>query len=74
MRLEIALNLGILYFEVFGDTDKAIETGEDILNPVLDKIKSKPKPEELYPGSTYAQLESVVNLLKENLGLWRDEI
>ena len=42
LRIEIAMNLGVLYFEVKKDIDSALAVGEDTLNEMLDAyLKAK---------------------------------
>ena len=40
--IEIAMNLGVLYFEIKKDIDSALAVGEDTLNEMLDAyLKAK---------------------------------
>ena len=75
LRIEIAMSLGVLYFEVQKDVDSALAIGEDTLNEMLDAyLKEKDSQSKLVaPGWEFKDLEVAVQALKENLSIWKDE-
>ena len=77
LRIEIAMSLGVLYFEVQKDVDSALAIGEDTLNEMLDAyLKEKDSQSKLVaPGWEFKDLEVavLVQALKENLSIWKDE-
>ena len=65
-RLGLALNFSVFYYEVIQDKKKAIELGEKALQDALDKL------EELDEDG-FRDAQSIIELLKENISLWKDE-
>lgn len=66
IRLGLALNFSVFYFEVMNDHKKACELGETALQNALDKIDDCDE-------ETFRDAKSIIELLKENLSLWKEE-
>ena len=66
IRLGLALNFSVFYFEVMGDHKKACELGEHALQSALEKIDDCDE-------ETFRDAKSIIELLKENLSLWKEE-
>ena len=65
-RLGLALNFSVFYYEVMGDHKKACELGEQALTDALEKIDDVDE-------ETFRDAKSIIELLKENLSLWKEE-
>ena len=66
IRLGLALNFSVFYYEVMNDHKKACELGESSLQSALDKIDECDE-------ETFRDAKSIIELLKENLSLWKEE-
>lgn len=66
IRLGLALNFSVFYFEVMNDHKKACELGETALQNALEKIDDCDE-------DTFRDAKSIIELLKENLSLWKEE-
>ena len=66
IRLGLALNFSVFYYEVMNDHKKACEYGEAALSEALDKIDDVDE-------ETFRDAKSIIELLKENLSLWKEE-
>jgi 14-3-3 protein epsilon len=66
IRLGLALNFSVFYFEVMSDHKKACELGETALQNALEKIDDCDE-------ETFRDAKSIIELLKENLSLWKEE-
>jgi 14-3-3 protein epsilon len=66
IRLGLALNFSVFYFEVMSDHKKACELGEHALQSALEKIDDCDE-------ETFRDAKSIIELLKENLSLWKEE-
>ena len=66
IRLGLALNFSVFYFEVMSNHPKACELGEKALQEALDKIDECDE-------ETFRDAKSIIELLKENLSLWKEE-
>lgn len=66
IRLGLALNFSVFYFEVMSDHKKACELGETALQNALEKIDECDE-------ETFRDAKSIIELLKENLSLWKEE-
>lgn len=66
IRLGLALNFSVFYFEVMNDHKKACDLGETALQNALEKIDDCDE-------ETFRDAKSIIELLKENLSLWKDE-
>ena len=66
IRLGLALNFSVFYFEVMKDQKRACELADSSLQAALDKIDELGEEE-------FRDAKSIIELLKENLSLWREE-
>ena len=66
IRLGLALNFSVFYYEVMSDVKKACEFGEKALQDALDKLDDCDE-------DTFRDAQSIIELLKENLSLWKEE-
>lgn len=66
IRLGLALNFSVFHFEVMNDHKKACELGENALQNALEKIDDCDE-------ETFRDAKSIIELLKENLSLWKEE-
>jgi 14-3-3 protein epsilon len=66
IRLGLALNFSVFYYEVMNDHKHACELGEKALADALEKIDEVDE-------ETFRDAKSIIELLKENLSLWKEE-
>jgi len=66
IRLGLALNYSVFQYEVLKDRKKALELGELALTEALEKIDDVDE-------DTFRDAKSIIELLKENLSLWKEE-
>lgn len=66
IRLGLALNFSVFHYEVMGDVKKACELGDKALQDALDKLDDC--DEEMFRDA-----QSIIELLRENLALWKEE-
>tara|TARA_B100000767_G_C19437412_1_gene398541 strand:- start:108 stop:545 length:438 start_codon:yes stop_codon:yes gene_type:complete len=66
IRLGLALNFSVFHYEVMNDHKKACELGEAALSEALEKIDDVDE-------ETFRDAKSIIELLKENLSLWKEE-
>ena len=66
IRLGLALNFSVFHYEVMNDHGKACELGETALTEALEKIDDVDE-------ETFRDAKSIIELLKENLSLWKEE-
>merc|ERR1711934_206267 len=66
IRLGLALNFSVFYYEVMNDHKKACELGEQALSEALEKIDDVDE-------ETFRDAKSIIEILKENLSLWKEE-
>ena len=66
IKLGLALNFSVFNYEVLKDHAKACQLADDALQQALDKI------DELEEDD-FRDAKSIIELLKENLTLWKDE-
>ena len=66
IRLGLALNFSVFYYEVINDHKKACELGESALTEALEKIDDVDE-------ETFRDAKSIIELLKENISLWKEE-
>ena len=60
------MNFSVFYYEVKNDHKKACELGEQALAHALDKIDECDE-------ETFRDAKSIIELLKENLSLWKED-
>lgn len=66
IRLGLALNFSVFHYEVMNDHKKACELGESALQSALEKIDDCDE-------ETFRDAKSIIELLKENLSLWKED-
>lgn len=66
IRLGLALNFSVFHYEVMSDHKKACELGEQALSEALEKIDDVDE-------ETFRDAKSIIELMKENLSLWKEE-
>ena len=66
IRLGLALNFSVFHYEVLSDVKKAVELGEKALQDALDALDDCDE-------ETFRNAQSIIELLKENLSLWKEE-
>ena len=66
IRLGLALNFSVFHYEVMSNHKKACEIGEQALSDALEKIDDVDE-------ETFRDAKSIIELLKENLSLWKEE-
>jgi 14-3-3 protein epsilon len=66
IRLGLALNFSVFYYEVMNNHKTACEYGEKALADALEKIDEVDE-------ETFRDAKSIIELLKENLSLWKEE-
>lgn len=62
----LALNFSVFYYEVMKDHKKACQLADESLQNALDKIDDLGEDD-------FRDAKSIIELLKENLTLWREE-
>ena len=66
MKLGLALNFSVFNYEVLKDQKRACELAEEALTLALDKIDDISEDD-------FRDAKSIIELLKENLTLWKEE-
>mmetsp|Transcript_113204 Transcript_113204/g.156354 ORF Transcript_113204/g.156354 Transcript_113204/m.156354 type:complete len:120 (-) Transcript_113204:78-437(-) len=66
IKLGLALNFSVFHYEVMKNHKKAVEIADNSLQEALDKI------DELEEDD-FRDAKSIIELLKENLTLWKEE-
>ena len=66
IRLGLALNFSVFHYEVMNNHKQACELGEKSLSDALEKIDDVDE-------ETFRDAKSIIELLKENLSLWKEE-
>lgn len=66
IRLGLALNFSVFHYEVMKNHKEACELGEKALTDALEKIDDVDE-------ETFRDAKSIIELLKENLSLWKEE-
>jgi len=66
IRLGLALNFSVFHYEVMNQHKQACELGEQALSDALEKIDDVDE-------ETFRDAKSIIELLKENLSLWKEE-
>ena len=66
IRLGLALNFSVFHYEVMNNHKQACELGETALSDALEKIDDVDE-------ETFRDAKSIIELLKENLSLWKEE-
>ena len=66
ISLGLALNFSVFYYEVMQDVRRACELGDKALQDALDKLDDCDE-------ETFRDAQSIIELLRENLSLWKEE-
>ena len=66
IRLGLALNFSVFHYEVMNNHKQACDLGEQALSDALEKIDDVDE-------ETFRDAKSIIELLKENLSLWKEE-
>jgi 14-3-3 protein epsilon len=66
IRLGLALNFSVFHYEVMNNHKEACNLGETALSDALEKIDDVDE-------ETFRDAKSIIELLKENLSLWKEE-
>jgi 14-3-3 protein epsilon len=66
IKLGLALNFSVFYYEVMKDHKKACQLADEALQAALDKIDDIGEED-------FRDAKSIIELLKENLSLWKEE-
>ena len=66
IKLGLALNYSVFYYEVMQDNKKACQLAETALQEAMNKIDDVDE-------ETFRDAKSIIELLKENLTLWKEE-
>lgn len=66
IKLGLALNCSVFYYEVMQDSKKACVLAETALQEAMNKIDDVDE-------ETFRDAKSIIELLKENLTLWKEE-
>lgn len=70
IALGLALNFSVFYYEVMGDHEKACSIAKDVLDVANKEMAQIDEPEE---KEDYRDALSIINLLRENLDMWKME-
>ena len=66
IKLGLALNFSVFYYEVMQDSKQACTLAENALQDAMNKIDEVDE-------ETFRDAKSIIELLKENLTLWKEE-
>ena len=70
ISLGLALNFSVFYYEVMGDHEKACKIAKEVLDVANKEMASIEDPEE---NESHRDALSIINLLRENLDMWKME-
>jgi 14-3-3 protein epsilon len=70
ISLGLALNFSVFYYEVMGNHEKACTIAKEILDVANKEIANIEDPEE---NENHRDALSIINLLRENLDMWKME-
>jgi 14-3-3 protein epsilon len=66
IKLGLALNFSVFYYEVMKDSKKACQIADETLQSALEKIDDLNEDD-------FRDAKSIIELLKENLALWKED-
>jgi len=67
VRLGLALNFSVFYYEIMGDAKKACGIAKEALQTAIEQIDEC--SEDLFQ-----EAQSIIELLRENLNIWCEEV
>lgn len=70
IALGLALNFSVFYYEVMGDHETACKIAKDVLDTANKEMANIEEPEE---NENHRDALSIINLLRENLDMWKME-
>ena len=70
ISLGLALNFSVFHYEVMGDHEKACSIAKDVLDVANKEMANIEDPEET---ENHRDALSIINLLRENLDMWKME-
>ena len=70
IALGLALNFSVFYYEVMGDHETACKIAKDVLDVANKEMANIEEPEE---NENHRDALSIINLLRENLDMWKME-
>ena len=70
ISLGLALNFSVFHYEVMGDHEKACTIAKDVLDVANKEMSNVEDPEE---NENHRDALSIINLLRENLDMWKME-
>jgi len=70
INLGLALNFSVFHYEVMGDHEKACTIAKDVLDVANKEMANIEDPEE---NENHRDALSIINLLRENLDMWKME-
>ncbi len=70
ISLGLALNFSVFHYEVMGDHEKACQIAKDVLDVANKEMANIEDPEE---NENHRDALSIINLLRENLDMWKME-
>jgi len=68
IRLGLALNFSVFYYEVIGDQDKACNIAKETITKANEPLSNVDADDEEHKDAI-----SIINLLQENLNMWTSE-
>jgi 14-3-3 protein epsilon len=68
IRLGLALNFSVFYYEVLNDQEKACTIAKDILDEARKSLNGVDEEDDEYKDTF-----SIINLLQENLNMWTEQ-
>ena len=66
IKLGLALNLSVFYYEILQEYQKACQLADKALQEALERIDDLEEDE-------FREAKAIIELLKENLGIWKEE-
>ena len=67
MRLGLALNFSVFYYEIMGDAKQACTIAKEALESAIEVIDDCLE-------ENFQEAQSIIELLRENLNIWCEEV
>ena len=67
MRLGLALNFSVFYYEIMGDAKQACTIAKEALESAIEVIDDCSE-------ENFQEAQSIIELLRENLNIWCEEV